>query len=137
MYYIDSRTITNPTDATFVAIKGLHRDGHQYIPELLDRGVKNFIVEKSFQIPENIPADCHFSVVENSIKELQNLASIHRANLSADEIVGITGSNGKTIIKEWLYDCLKNNQKKIYRSPRSWNSQIGVQSVGSQRVRPH
>jgi alanine racemase len=126
MYYIDSRTITNPTDATFVAIKGLHRDGHQYIPELLDRGVKNFIVEKSFQIPENIPADCHFSVVENSIKELQNLASIHRANLSADEIIGITGSNGKTIIKEWLYDCLKNNQKKIYRSPRSWNSQIGV-----------
>ena len=120
----DSRSLSIPEETLFFAIKTKVGDGHQYIDELYRRGVRNFVVET---IPDNWQkeyADANFLKVVNTLSALQRLAERHRDEFSIP-IVGITGSNGKTVIKEWLYQLL-SPYRKVTRSPRSFNSQIGV-----------
>jgi Alr-MurF fusion protein len=118
---IDSRSLQNSQFTLFFAIVGPNNNGHDYIENLIDKGVINFVVTK---IPENIVQKANFLVVENTTDALQNLASYYR-NLFDFPIVGITGSNGKTIIKEWL-NFLLSPDYNIIRSPKSYNSQVGV-----------
>jgi len=120
---IDSRNISSSQNALFFAIRGDRNDGHQFIEELYNKGVKNFVVE---QVPENHSKykSVNFLVVSNVLEALQNLASHHRKQFSYP-VIGITGSNGKTIVKEWLYQIL-HSKVNIVRSPKSFNSQVGV-----------
>lgn len=120
---IDSRKLASPIDTLFFAIKGSHNNAHLYIPELYEAGVRNFIVSDK---PGDISNYHHanFIEVENTLEALQNIAAAHRL-LFNYPVVGITGSNGKTIVKEWLYQLLKD-EKNIVRSPKSYNSQVGV-----------
>lgn len=118
---LDSRKIYSPATSLFFAIKGVRRDGHQFIPELYKRGIKNFVV--STETAAEYP-DANFLLVEDSLAALQQLAAYHRRQFTIP-VIGITGSNGKTIVKEWLYQLLHEDYN-IVRSPRSYNSQIGV-----------
>jgi alanine racemase len=117
----DSRTLSFPEETLFFALKTAKNDGHHYIEELYQRGVRNFVVGT-----KNFPSlpDANFLVVENPLVALQALVAVHRAQFSCP-VIGITGSNGKTIVKEWLYQLLQADYR-ITRSPRSYNSQIGV-----------
>ncbi len=115
----DSRVLGKNSKTLFFALKTSKNDGHKYIHELIDRGVVNFVVE---EIPENCNAN--FVVVKNSLHALQQLAKWKR-NSSSLKTIGITGSNGKTVVKEWLYQLLKKDFN-IVRSPKSFNSQVGV-----------
>ncbi len=119
----DSRKIIEPANALFFAIKGKRNDGHQYLHELYRKGVRNFVVTKTEIDTEKIP-DANIIKVENAIAALQQLAAFHRRKFSCP-VIGITGSNGKTIVKEWLFQLL-NDECYIVRSPKSYNSQIGV-----------
>lgn len=115
---IDSRTILQPENTLFIALSGERHNGHQYIPELIKRGVKAFIVE------EEIAGEGVFIKVENTLLAFQKLAQLYRSQFEL-EVVGITGSNGKTIVKEWLWQCLRS-QFNTVKSPKSFNSQVGV-----------
>ncbi len=119
----DSRSLCFPTETLFFALVTKTGDGHNYLSVLHQRGVKNFVVEK---IPENRDefADSNILVVKNTLTALQNLAAAHRKAFDIP-VVGVTGSNGKTVIKEWLYQLLEPDYT-VTRSPRSYNSQIGV-----------
>ena len=130
---IDSRRISFPGSTLFIAIVTERNDGHKYIRELYERGVKNFLVSQpaqngSFHSGPDLFGeefrDAGFILVENTLDALQNLSAHHRSRFSIP-VIGITGSNGKTIVKEWLFQ-LMNHDKKITRSPKSYNSQIGV-----------
>jgi alanine racemase len=118
----DSRKINNPAASLFFALSG-RRDGHDYIPELYKAGVHNFAVKHVPKDLEHYP-NANFLLVANVLKALQKLAAHHRKEFNL-EVIGITGSNGKTIVKEWLYQLLCTD-KKIVRNPKSYNSQIGV-----------
>ncbi len=121
---IDSRTIYQPEGVLFLAIRGERHDGHAFVPELLERGVKAFMVQ---EIPnrESIKGTgASFLLVRDPLKALQELAAHHR-NRSSAGIIGITGSNGKTIVKEWVYQALSPD-RRVVRSPKSHNSQVGV-----------
>lgn len=118
----DSRKVSNPSQSLFFAIEGERRDGHDFISELLAAGVLNFVITKKEFIPKGVAAN--FLIVKDSLKALQLLAAWHRKQFSLP-IIGITGSNGKTIVKEWGYQLLRENYH-IVRSPKSYNSQIGV-----------
>lgn len=120
--FIDSRQSSNTSGSLFVAIRGEQHDGHKYISELIARGVNAFMVERIPDLSESEEAS--FVLVSNSVKALQDLASHHRSTHQIP-VVGITGSNGKTIVKEWAYQLLYQH-KKITRNPRSYNSQVGV-----------
>ncbi len=117
---IDSRKVTNPETCLFFALQGSHHDGHTFIKDVLSVGVKNFVVSKT----EYISPDANFILVEDVLSALQQLAAYHRRQFTFP-VIGITGSNGKTIIKEWLYLLLRDDFH-IVRSPRSYNSQTGV-----------
>ena len=117
----DSRSLSFPEETLFFAIKTQRSDGHQYIAELYNRGVRNFVVT---DVPENMSGDCNFLKVPSTVEALQRLAERHRDEFSIP-VIGITGSNGKTTMKEWLYQLMFHD-KRITRSPRSYNSQIGV-----------
>ena len=119
----DSRSLCFPEETLFFALKTKRNDGHKYIPELYARGVYNFVVA---EVPEEMKncTDVNFLVVGNVLKALQRLAGKHREQYRVP-VIGITGSNGKTVVKEWLYQLL-GPDKRIIRSPRSYNSQIGV-----------
>lgn len=119
----DSRTITEPAGVLFFAVRGSLGDGHRYINELFKRGTSGFVVDNDYQIPENLHG-ANFIVVKNSVKALQAIATEHRSRFNIP-VVAITGSNGKTIVKEWLGQVLEGNEK-VTRSPLSYNSQIGV-----------
>lgn len=119
----DSRQLTNPTETLFFALKTKNHDAHHYVQELIEKGVRNFVVTKKFPAWEMFK-DANFLVVKNALHALQKLAAYHRKQFDIP-IIGITGSNGKTIVKEWLYQLLHENFN-IIRSPRSYNSQIGV-----------
>ncbi len=119
----DSRKLLFPDATLFFAIGGPRRDGHTFIPELYDRGLRSFVVQSSFDEFDKYP-DASFFVVKDVLKALQQLAAFHRSQFHIP-VIGITGSNGKTIVKEWLYQLL-NSDQQIVRSPRSYNSQIGV-----------
>ena len=117
----DSRSLVFPESSLFFAIRTQKNDGHRYIAELYRRGVRSFVVS---QVPENPEPDANYLKVPSPLKALQRLAEGHREEFDIS-VVGITGSNGKTIVKEWLYQLLAPDFN-ITRSPRSWNSQIGV-----------
>ena len=117
----DSRSLVFPEESLFFAIRTQKNDGHRYIAELYSRGVRNFVVS---QLPEQPVPDANYLQVPSPMKALQRLAERHREEFDIP-VIGITGSNGKTIVKEWLYQLLSPDYN-ITRSPRSWNSQIGV-----------
>ncbi len=120
---IDSRTILIPEYTLFFAIKGPRNDGHDYLPSLYSEGVRCFVVEEVREEYNCLEKAC-FIVVDNSVKALQRLIQSHRERF-AYPVVGITGSNGKTIVKEWLSQMMAVN-KVIVKSPKSFNSQVGV-----------
>lgn len=118
----DSRKIYSPQSSLFFAIAGSRRNGHQFIEEVYKKGVRSFVVSQEVDI-NNFP-QANFIKVDDSLQALQILAIEHRKNFSIP-VIGITGSNGKTIVKEWLYQLLHQDYN-IVRSPKSFNSQIGV-----------
>ncbi len=118
---IDSRHLMEPCQALFFALKSSRNDGHKYVAELYDKGVRAFVV--SHCLEGNFDG-ATFIVVPNTLKALQALAAFHRQQFSLP-VIGITGSNGKTIVKEWLHQLLSPD-RYVIRSPRSYNSQIGV-----------
>ncbi|HUW07636.1 MAG TPA: bifunctional UDP-N-acetylmuramoyl-tripeptide:D-alanyl-D-alanine ligase/alanine racemase [Williamwhitmania sp.] len=120
---IDSRTISSAKHTLFFAIKGSRHNGHQFIHSLYDLGVRAFVVS---DVPKDITQmdGASFIVVHNTLLALQRLAIWHRSKFNIP-VVGITGSNGKTIVKEWLYQLL-HQKVHVVRSPRSYNSQVGV-----------
>ena len=120
----DSRSLCFAEETLFFALKSGRGDGHNYISDLYRRGVRNFVVEHVPLDYATTYADANFLRVENSLVALQRLAERHRDEYNIP-IVGITGSNGKTIVKEWLYQLL-SPEINVTRSPRSYNSQIGV-----------
>lgn len=119
---LDSRKLSHPQTTLFFAIKGQRRDGHDYIDELYQKGVRQFVVSKDIDVKAY--PEAAFLKVKDTIHALQNLTAQHRKQFSIP-VVGITGSNGKTIVKEWLYQLLQADYN-IVRSPKSYNSQIGV-----------
>ncbi len=141
----DSRSLSFPEETLFFALTTKRNSGVRYIPELYDRGVRNFVItEEDFKLIENGDlkmeksgqdddaqpilnsqlSTLNFLIVPNPLKALQKLAEVHRERFNIP-VIGITGSNGKTIVKEWLHQLLSPD-RCIVRSPRSYNSQIGV-----------
>jgi alanine racemase len=121
---IDSRK-PFPQDSTlFIALRGERHDAHGYIPGLLERGVRYFLVEELPAAHNATDRRSTFLVVRDTRDALQRLAAWHRAHFRFP-VVGITGSNGKTVVKEWLFQLLRGAEH-IVRSPGSWNSQVGV-----------
>ncbi len=116
----DSRSYAITHDTLFVAMRGVNHDAHDHIAEVAERGVKAFIVEREVELTE----ECGAVLVENSLVALQTLAAHHRKQFNG-KVVAITGSNGKTTVKEWIAQCAPHDAK-IFRSPRSYNSQLGV-----------
>ncbi len=118
----DSRSLTYPEETLFFAIRTRNNDGHRYLSELYDKGVRNFVVD---HIPSSMQNDdVNMLCVHDVRHALQQIARFHRERFDIP-VVGITGSRGKTTVKEWLYQLLKDDFN-IVRSPRSYNSQIGV-----------
>jgi len=118
---IDSRKVIFPAKSIFFAIKGAKVDGHQFIDELYQKGVRHFVVN---QVDEAQYKEAYFVLTKDVVGVLQQFATHHRLLFNLP-IIGITGSNGKTIIKEWLFQLLQT-QYAIIKSPKSYNSQIGV-----------
>ncbi|MFT4154632.1 bifunctional UDP-N-acetylmuramoyl-tripeptide:D-alanyl-D-alanine ligase/alanine racemase [Parafilimonas sp.] len=119
----DSRRLIFPSTTLFFAIVTQRRDGHNYIREMYDRGVRNFVVRRH-HFDTAAFANANFIFTDNTLTALQALAAYHRRQFNYP-VVAITGSNGKTIVKEWLYQLLSADYN-IVRSPRSYNSQLGV-----------
>lgn len=117
----DSRSLCFPETTLFFAIRTARGDGHRYIADLYKRGVRNFVVE---ELPPAGYADANFLLVPSARQALQRLAERHRESFSIP-VIGIAGSNGKTTVKEWIYQMLSADFT-VTRSPRSYNSQIGV-----------
>jgi len=118
----DSRRVLQSESALFFAIKGERHDGHKFIADLFNQGVRNFIVSELNDDFKDLNAN--FIFVDDALKAMQRLAAHHRQHFNYN-VIGITGSNGKTIVKEWLYQLLRADLN-IVRSPKSYNSQIGV-----------
>ncbi len=120
----DSRSLTVPEETIFFALRTEAGDGHNYIPDLYEKGVRNFVVSSDyFPLPDCQGAN--YLNVASPLDALQALATYHRRRFRELPVIGITGSRGKTTVKEWLYQLLKDDYR-IVRSPRSYNSQIGV-----------
>ncbi len=117
----DSRSLSSPEDTIFFAITTRMNDGHRYIEQLYRRGVRVFVVS---QLPENAHDDAVYFLVGDTLRALQHVAATHRAQFHIP-IIGVTGSNGKTTVKEWLFQMLSPDLT-VTRSPRSYNSQVGV-----------
>lgn len=121
----DSRSLTFASQTLFFALVTKKGDGHRYIPQLYLQGVRAFVVSRQPEEFRNTCPEAWFLVVDDTLHALQKLAAHHRRQFDNIPIVGITGSNGKTIVKEWLYQMLCVD-RKVVRSPRSYNSQVGV-----------
>lgn len=117
----DSRSLCFPESTLFFAIRTQRGDGHRFVPDLYQRGVRSFVVES---VPEGDFPDAVFLLVPDSLQALQRLAERHRESFDIP-VIGIAGSNGKTTVKEWIYQMLSPDYT-VTRSPRSFNSQIGV-----------
>lgn len=117
----DSRTLTSPGLSMFIAIKGERHDGHAFIHDLYQHGVRCFLAESSYS---QFEPDATYLIVNNSLEAFHKIAAYHREKFNIP-VIGITGSNGKTIVKEWIYQSL-HHQLSVVRSPKSYNSQIGV-----------
>lgn len=124
----DSRqAIGNPADIVFFALRGDHHDGHQFIGDLYQKGVRQFVVERSWLTTSGALVNCADAIfldVDSPLQTLQQLAASHRQRF-AIPVIGITGSNGKTIVKEWLAQLLASDYT-VVKSPKSYNSQLGV-----------
>lgn len=120
---IDSRSVTTPESTMFFALKGKNHDGHDYVESLYEKGVREFVVSEKREVFATLK-EAKFYWVEDVLKALQTYARSHREKMQA-EVIAVTGSNGKTIVKEWLYQLLADDYT-VYRSPRSYNSQVGV-----------
>jgi len=118
----DSRSVAAPAVSLFFALPGKNRDGHQFIPELYAQGVRQFVVSQAVDT-QKMP-EANVLLVENTLQALQHVAANHRSRFNIP-VIGITGSNGKTVVKEWLAQLLSPDFD-IVRSPKSFNSQIGV-----------
>ena len=118
----DSRVLPRPAGTLFVALSGEQHDGHNYIPELYQHGIRSFLVS-SLPDYRSFP-QAGFCLVEDTLAGLQALAGLRRRQFQG-EVLAITGSNGKTIVKEWIHQCL-GERIRIHRSPKSYNSQVGV-----------
>uniref|UniRef100_UPI00404740D4 bifunctional UDP-N-acetylmuramoyl-tripeptide:D-alanyl-D-alanine ligase/alanine racemase n=1 Tax=Algoriphagus sp. TaxID=1872435 RepID=UPI00404740D4 len=121
---IDSRQVLHPQQNLFVALKGAKADGISFVPELLDLGVSYFLVDDQTSIPSSWLDRGYFIQVKDTRIALQSLATYQRVQFTKP-VVGITGSNGKTIVKEWLGQVL-SQQFAVAKSPKSYNSQVGV-----------
>lgn len=117
----DSRSLWLPEETLFFALVGQRNNGHRYVEELYTRGVRNFVVTT---LPDECHDDANYLQVKDTLQALQSLAEYHRHSFTGP-VVGITGSNGKTVVKEWLYQLLCDD-RVVTRSPRSYNSQTGV-----------
>ncbi len=117
----DSRKILNTHHTLFIAMSGKNTDGHSFIQDAYDKGVRQFITHR---MPGKRLPDCGYLIVDEPLNALQKIAVHHRQRYSLP-VIGITGSNGKTIIKEWLYQLLHLDYN-VCRSPKSYNSQLGV-----------
>ena len=119
----DSRQISFSEEMAFFAIRGINHDGHQFIKSLYDKGIRVFVVE---ELPSDAVkySDTAFIVTDNTVSALQKLAASKRRSFKSD-VIAITGSTGKTVVKEWLADIL-GLYEPVVRSPKSYNSQIGV-----------
>lgn len=117
----DSRSLAMPEQTLFFALVTKRGDGHRYIGQLYQAGVRAFVVST---MPTELHEDASYLLVNDCLEALQRLAERHR-ELFSIPIIGITGSNGKTMVKEWLYQLL-SNKLVVTRSPRSYNSQVGV-----------
>lgn len=119
---IDSRNIEQPASALFIPIKTSLRDGHNFIQDAWRKGVRNFVVSE--QVDWAAIPDSNVIQVKDTLAALHQIVIAHRKQFKIP-VIAITGSNGKTIVKEWLYQLL-NEQYNIVRSPKSYNSQLGV-----------
>lgn len=120
---IDSRRLITADNCMFFALATKSNDGHKYINHLYAKGIRAFVVSRTDVDFEKMP-EATFFVVKDTLAALQKFTAYHRKNFNIP-VIGITGSNGKTIVKEWLYQLLSKD-KKVVRSPKSYNSQIGV-----------
>lgn len=120
----DSRSLAFPETTLFFAIRTKMGDGHHYIPELYRRGVRNFVVGNVPDNSDTLYPKANFLLVVSPLKALQRLAERHREEYNIP-VIGVTGSNGKTVVKEWLYQLLSPSMN-VTRSPKSYNSQVGV-----------
>lgn len=120
----DSRSLCFPEQTLFFALRSKRNDGHKFIDELYRRGVRSFVVEQEPVDYQTAYPDANFLKVPSPLAALQRLAERHRDEFDIP-VVGITGSNGKTWVKEWLYQILMPTMR-VTRSPKSYNSQIGV-----------
>ena len=118
----DSRKVIHPSRSLFFALSGDRHDGHEFLPALYEAGVRNFVIARKEAVMPGVEAN--YLVVGDTLQALQQLATWHRSQFDVP-VIGITGSNGKTIVKEWLYQLLREDYH-IIRSPKSYNSQTGV-----------
>lgn len=118
----DTRKIIQAKNTAFFALNGTFRDGHQFIDSAYDQGIRVFVVSQKIDV--KFYPDSFFIKVDNTLKALQSLAINHRKKFHYP-VVGITGSTGKTTIKEWIFHLIKS-EKRVIRSPKSFNSQLGV-----------
>jgi alanine racemase len=119
----DSRKALVDAGSVFFAIKGVRHDGHRFLKDVYESGVRQFVVEQQLEILESFH-DANILLVSSSLDALQALAT-HQRNFFIKPVIGITGSNGKTIVKEWLYQLLSPDFN-ITKNPGSYNSQLGV-----------
>jgi len=120
---IDSRKILHPIASIYFALTGERHDGHDYIAELYDKGVRNFVISIEAKNTESFP-EANFIKVKDTTEALQKLAAVHRQKVEIP-VIAITGSNGKTMVKEWLGQLLYTDWN-LAKSPKSFNSQVGV-----------
>jgi Alr-MurF fusion protein len=118
----DSRSLSFPATSLFFAIRTGRQDGHQFVNQAYQKGVRNFIVDKEIELTRL--ENANVLQVDNTVSAMQKLAAHHRSKFHIP-VIGITGSNGKTVVKEWLYQLLHEDYR-IIRSPKSYNSQIGA-----------
>ena len=117
----DTRNYISTDHPIFIALQGKKSNGHQYLEDAYNKGIVNFIVSET---PSHQFKKANYLIVDNTLETLQKWAAFHRSKFNIP-VIGITGSNGKTIIKEWIYHFLRENYN-IIRSPKSYNSQLGV-----------
>jgi len=121
---IDSRKWSITSDAVFLAIKGIKHDGHDFIEIAYESGIRQFIINKGFKFDPVVLEKCNVLAVPDTLKALQVITAYHRDQFNL-KVIAINGSNGKTIVKEWLSQILSRNFK-VVKSPKSFNSRIGV-----------
>lgn len=122
----DTRLHNRQSNTCFLALEGKKRSGHDFIENAYNLGIRFFWVSKSSNIEFNRYPYATFILVDDVLKSVQLYAKCYRETLTGTKVIGITGSAGKTIVKEWVYEFLKNKNNTIYRSPQSFNSQLGV-----------